>query len=166
MIPDIKDVKPPVDFPANYFWIYVIIFILAISGIVLLIRFLLKKNKAVKAQPAVIKQPWEIAYEQLAQLEREGLLEKGRWNEYFSRLADIVRRYFEGQFLIKAPEMTTEEFLIFLKQSSKLTNDHKDILKEFLNSCDMVKFAKYTPDIKEAKTSFDLAKRVISETKT
>ena len=66
---------------------------------------------------------------------------------------------------MKAPEMTTEEFLFSLKNSGGLSITHKNLLKEFLNLCDAVKFAKYGPTEKEISQSFDIAKAFIDETK-
>jgi translation initiation factor 2B subunit (eIF-2B alpha/beta/delta family) len=41
--------------------------------------------------------------------------------------------------------MTTQEFLVSLSGSSKLSAAHKDLLRAFMEACDLVKFAKYTP---------------------
>jgi len=71
----------------------------------------------------------------------------------------------ENRFKIHAPHMTTDEFLYYLGITGHLNETQKIALKEFLNSCDMVKFAKYAPTIKEALTNFDCAKKLIDETK-
>ena len=61
--------------------------------------------------------------------------------------------------------MTTQEFLGYLRNSRHLNSEHNDLLKEFLNSCDMVKFAKYGPSLKETEMSFDMAKKLINALK-
>ncbi len=50
--------------------------------------------------------------------------------------------------------MTTEEFLYYLGIIGHLNETQKTALKEFLNSCDMVKFAKYAPTIKGGVKEF------------
>jgi hypothetical protein len=60
--------------------------------------------------------------------------------------------------------MTTEEFYQHLRRSSDLHPEQKESLKRFLESCDMVKFAKYVPDPSESKGSFDLAGAFVEET--
>ncbi len=80
----------------------------------------------------------------------------------FSR---IVRQYLEDRFAIRAPEMTTEEFLISLKTSSQLTAEQKQIVGQFLDACDQVKFARHLPTEKEVQHSFDLMKRFITQTR-
>ena len=109
--------------------------------------------------------PWEIAYENLERLKNENLLARGLIKEYYIRLSDIVRHYLEGRFQLRAPEMTTEEFLHSLQYSTELNAQHKESLKNFLNACDMVKFAKYDPDVRESEQSFLFAKKLVDETK-
>ncbi|MBI4309916.1 MAG: hypothetical protein HY591_06255, partial [Candidatus Omnitrophica bacterium] len=76
-----------------------------------------------------------------------------------------VRHYLEDRFQIKAPEMTTEEFLNLVKTSPALKEEHKRILRDFLNGCDMVKFARHEPTVEEAQANFDLARQLIEETR-
>ncbi len=60
-------------------------------------------------------------------------------------VSDTVRQYLEERFNFHAPERTTEEFLHELKATDLLLPDQKQSLGEFLNVCDMVKFARYEP---------------------
>ncbi|MCA9399895.1 MAG: hypothetical protein KC618_09100, partial [Candidatus Omnitrophica bacterium] len=66
---------------------------------------------------------------------------------------------------IKASEMTTEEFLLHLRNSDKLTSQHKQILKDFLSSCDLVKFAKHVPGDSEIQDGINAARDLIQQTK-
>ncbi len=161
----LRDVKAPVSFPSNYLLLVTILIILLIGCILALIRFLKAKQAKVEELPIDTRLAWEIAFEELEQLEKSSLLDEGQFKVYYSRLSDIVRKYFENQFTIKAPEMTTEEFLWSLKELHEFTAAQKDALKNFLNSCDIVKFAKYIPGIEEGKESFQLAWRLVEETK-
>jgi hypothetical protein len=157
---DIKDVKPPVAFPINFLpWMI----IGAIAFFAAIVYFFKKRPKPVV--PAKTQTPWEKAYERLEQLQKEKLIEKNNWSEYFYKLSLIMRMYMEDKYQINAPEMTTEEFLKSMEQSQDLNAHHKDILKNFLISCDLIKFAKYQPPADEAEKSFALAKKLIDETK-
>ena len=135
-----------------------------VASIVWYLFFKVKKNKVQEA-PADTRLPWEIAYQQLDELAKSSLLEEGQFKVYYSRLSDIIRRYFEHQFGVRAPEMTTEEFLWSLERSNDLTANQKSALKKFLSSCDIVKFAKYVPQATEGKESFQLALELVNETK-
>ncbi len=64
-----------------------------------------------------------------------------------------------------APERTTEEFLAEMIVTEKLAEDHKTLVGDFLEHCDMVKFAAYGPDSREIENSFNSAKRLVDETK-
>ena len=98
-------------------------------------------------------------------LRQENLLDKGLLKEFFTRVSDIARHYMENRFNIHAPHMTTEEFLYYLGVTGHLNETQSIALKDFLNSCDMVKFAKHTPTVKEALKNFDLAQKLVDETK-
>ncbi len=162
---DIRDIQPPVNFPPNYFFLYLLFGILALTAILFLVRFFIKGIKKPKSPTAIIKPSWLVAFELLEELKKKNLPSQGKFKEYYTLLSNLVRKYIENRFKIKAPEMTTQEFLLFLKKSRDFSAENKKLLEDFLNSCDMVKFAKYGPTINEAKDSFKLVKRYIDETK-
>ena len=162
---DIRDVKPPVDFPPNYLLLWIILGLIVVAVVFLLTRFLITKSRGKKISVASPKLPHEIAFERLAELQKRNLPAVGQMKEFYSVLSDIIRHYIEERFSIKAPEMTTQEFLWFLNSSSRLLENHKIFLKDFLISCDMVKFAKHAPELNEIDSSFQLAKKFVEETK-
>ena len=162
---DIKDVKPPLDLP-DLWWLWLLVVLIAVAaGIYFWLRY--KKSPQGPLEPQAPELPaWEKAYNQLEALRGDNLLDQGLFKEFFTRVADIARHYMENRFNIHAPHMTTEEFLYYLGMSGHLNENQKTALKEFLNSCDMVKFAKYAPTIAEALKNFDCARKLIDETKT
>ena len=160
---DIKDVKPPVDIPGLP-WLWWVLAAAIAAAIFFISRFWQKRNTRLAAA-FIIKIPWELAHERLADLERRNLFAQGKVKEYFSELSDIIRRYIEDRFDIQAPEMTTEEFLNAVGDSVRVEKKHQEILKDFLNLSDMVKFAKYGPNVNEAAQSMVLAKRFVDETR-
>ena len=82
------------------------------------------------------------------------------------RISDILRHYIEHRFDLRAPERTTEEFLIELQYTDALSESDKGDLGEFLTHCDMVKFAKYSPTTEQIQQTFDLVKSFIEKTKS
>jgi hypothetical protein len=72
----------------------------------------------------------------------------------------------ENRFSLRAPEMTTEEFLIDLKNSDVLNEEQKSLIREFLSHCDMVKFARYLPGGSESESSYNSAERMIEQTRS
>ena len=92
-------------------------------------------------------------------------LSTGKVQEFYFELSNIARHYIEDRFKLKAPEMTTEEFLTTLKKSEALNSEQKSLVKDFLSHCDMVKFAKYLPQKKEIDSSYESAKNLVDQTK-
>jgi len=163
----IKDIKPPLSFQASYTLIIAILAIIIISLLVFLVIYILKKRAASRGSGRVTptRKPHEIAYEALRLLKERNLSGAGLVKEYYFEISKIARTYIENRFSLKAPEMTTEEFLYSLKDSDILTGTQKNIVKEFLNQCDLVKFAKYGPSAEEIEASFNTAKKLVDETK-
>lgn len=161
---DIRDVKPPVDFPVNYFPL------IGFTGAVtsLAVWWLYRrwrKHRAVKSLEAVQPlTPWEKAAQSLQALEQEGLPARGMVNLYYTRLSTIARHYIEERFAIPAAEMTTEEFLHKLKQENVFSAKQKELLQEFLNGSDMAKFARHVPSATQMELSLVQIKQLIVET--
>lgn len=161
---DIRDIKNPISFPHRLNpYLIAGSFIFVAFVMVLLGKFLMKKKEIPKTFPS--KPAHEIAYEALKELKEKDYIRLGRIKEYYIELSNIVRRYLENRFNIKAPEMTTEEFLIKAKEAKELSFEHKSLLRDFLSHCDLVKFARYGPSAKEIDSSFESAKTLIDQTK-
>ncbi|MCR4337608.1 MAG: DUF4381 family protein [Candidatus Omnitrophica bacterium] len=165
MISDIHDIRPPVDLPSIPWLLYLSIFIvlsIIIAGCIQYIRY----RRALALKKAEIRlSAWEVAYQELNQLQEGDLMQQTNVKEYYIQLSEVIRRYMENRFGIRASEMTTEEFLDFLKTAQALSETQKESLKRFMNHCDMVKFAKYPATLEEMQESFQLARQLIDETK-
>ena len=111
----------------------------------------------------------ETAYDRatarLDRLRRQGLPDAAALDAWYVELSDIVRRYIEARFGLKAPERTTEEFLAEAGRSAALSPPHKELLSAFLERCDRVKFARYSPGAGESEEALDLARRFLDETR-
>ncbi len=165
---DVKDIKPPVSFISDYFFVLLFVAILILVFLIFFLsRFLKDKlNKRTVLSSLPSKPAHQIAYEALAALKAKNLPGQGKIKEYYFELSDIVRRYIENRFAIRAPEMTTEEFLISLGNYGVLATPHKNLVKKFLELCDIVKFARYGPTMKEIDKSFETAEQLIDETRS
>ncbi len=101
------------------------------------------------------------ALEALEAIEREKLVEKGLYKEYYIRVSDALRRYMEDQFQLRAPERTTEEFLSELQHNAVLGLQEQLLLRAFLRHCDLVKFAKAEPTSEEIRETFQTCQKFI-----
>ncbi len=98
-------------------------------------------------------------------LERDALPASGQVHLFYVRLADIVRGYVETRFGIRAPELTTPEFLREARRSAAIAGGHQEQLAGFLRGADMVKFAGVKPDGGECAASLALARRFVNESR-
>jgi len=161
----LRDIRGPVSFPTNYLFLLAVILMLVVGSLAVYIFLKRKQKNDIEDMPVDTRLPWEIAYDQLAQLAKSSYVQEGRFKEYYSELSGIIRHYFENRFNIRAPEMTTEEFLWSLERSKDLKTSHKETLKKFMTSCDIIKFAKHIPRVEEAGESFQFARQLVEETK-
>jgi hypothetical protein len=159
---ELRDIRGPIGLKPDL-WPWIILGLVLLTVVAwLLFR---KRGKSQSMAPVVPSRPaWEIALEGLSILAQSKLLAEGRFKEYYSVLSDIVRTYIEIRFEIRAPEMTTEEFLILSRSSEKLNEGQKKFLSELLQASDMVKFAKHIPLVEQASENLRLARLFIQET--
>jgi hypothetical protein len=73
----------------------------------------------------------------------------GEPRRYAGEVSDAVRHYLEDRFGLRAPERTTEEFLLDLSRRPTLDPRHQGPLAAFLEQCDLVKFAGWRPGAQE-----------------
>lgn len=159
----LRDIRGPKSFAGQMrLYALVTLTLLLMSAAIFCLILLRKKRDGRRAPPVPAH---IIAYEALAALEKKDYIRKGLTKIYYTELSDIARRYLEHRFNIRAPEMTTEEFLIKVKEDSILSLEHKGLLRDFLTHCDLVKFAQYQPAETEASLSLPLARQLIDQTK-
>lgn len=156
---DIRDIKPPVDIPDPWLWLWVLLSGLAAAILVLVVVGLFRRKKAQEVEVVIIP-PHVRAKQRLA----EALRLIGDPNQFCTEVSQTLRLYLEERFTLRAPERTTEEFLIELQNSKHLTLDQKLSLGEFLQSCDLVKFARHEPTETTLRQLHDSALRLVDET--
>ena len=163
----LRDIKGPVYFSSDYSLLIILAVLVILAILVFLTRYFLKKRTVSRKSRLSIptRSAHEIAYEALKSLLSKKFPQQGKVKEYYFELSNIARHYIENRFRLKAPEMTTEEFLFSLKESDILSGTYKNLLKKFLNLCDIVKFAKYAPNEEAIEKSFKITKKFVDETK-
>jgi hypothetical protein len=85
--------------------------------------------------------------------------------EFFDRLSGCIRHYLENRFCLRAPQMSTEEFMEIAKTSPLLQGEHKRLLRDFLSLADLVKFARYGSSPQEADQAYNAAHHFVEQTK-
>jgi len=161
---DIRDVKPPEEVPFDWrpYGIAAAV-VLAVGLLGAGLFYLLNRPRRQRVVPP--PPPYEIALTALNRLRARALIEQGQFDAYYVQLSSIVRHYLEDQFHLRAPEMTTEEFLSVLARDGRLVAPHRRLLSEFLSQADLVKFAKHLPTLKDSEAAYEAAKRFVEDTK-
>jgi hypothetical protein len=161
---DIRDIKPPEPVPVDWRPYYLVGggLLAAVLLAFALYRVLNRERRGLPAAPA--RPAHEVALGELERLRARDLVAQGAFKEYYSTLSTIVRTYLEQRFGLRAPEMTTEEFLLVTARDARLAPAHRRLLGEFLGESDLVKFAKHLPTIADSERAFAAARRVVEET--
>jgi hypothetical protein len=161
---DIRDIAAPEPVPRDLRPWYVAGGVLAaLLALALGWRWLRRRRRTADAALPP-RPPHEIAADALRALRARRLPETGEFKEFYSTLSDIVRRYLEDRFQVRAPEMTTEEFLAATARGAALERAHRALLGSFLAESDLVKFARFVPTLDDSERALVAAERFVSDT--
>jgi hypothetical protein len=156
---DIRDIKPPLAIPNGWEWLWWTLVALAAVALGIFIWKLWEKWRSqISMEPPV---PAHVRAKQMLQ---EALALIAQPKPFVIAVSDTARTYLEERFDFRAPERTTEEFLRELSGTDLLTSEQKESLGKFLESCDLVKFAKYEPGELELRELHGSAVRLVEET--
>jgi hypothetical protein len=107
--------------------------------------------------------PFEIALQRLEEM--RALMQPDDAREFSIAVSDVVRRYIEERFGVTATHRTTEEFLHDLLESSHAPlARHRALLSEFLQACDLVKFAGMSLTLQNMESLHHSARAFVLET--
>jgi hypothetical protein len=136
------------------------IFAVALSGSLLTWRyFRIARSLAEK------KSAYEDAIAKLRSLESRGAPTAEQADAWFVELSSVVRDYVEGRYGLRAPELTTEEFLFIAARWPAMSAVDRTQLTSFLERCDRVKFAGYRPESQESLELLTLARKFVEDTR-
>lgn len=165
---EIRPIKPVIDMPVNYLPYLLGLLGLIIAGVA---AFLLwKKYHKPKPAPEMPKwvkpqEPPHIwAIKELERIEALHLPERGEFKVYYTQVSECIRRYIELRFAVDALERTTWELAQDF-QGIDLNETHKKEIIQFLEICDLIKFAKATPNLEDTRSAMETAKSIITATK-
>jgi hypothetical protein len=155
---DIRALKSLAPAPplAWYWWVVIVVGVLALAG---LVAWYLRRTRPPAPPPPL--PPAHVRARKRLQAALE-LLQDPR--EFCIRVSDALRWYLEVQLTLRAPERTTEEFLNELQASPRLTAAQKAALATFLESCDLVKFARHEPTEADLLNLHRAALNLVDET--
>lgn len=156
---ELRDIKPPVDIPSIWSWVFLAAGVLVFAALAVLAWFAWKNRRKHVLSPPVI--PAHVTARQRLEAALAHLSDP---KLFCTLVSNTIRFYLEERFDFRAPERTTEEFLYELRGTNLLLPDQKDSLGEFLKRCDLVKFARYEPREAELRDLHGSALRLVDET--
>jgi Domain of unknown function (DUF4381) len=152
---EFHDIAPPVDYSLISPWLVFVIAFVALSLLGLVVWWFAHRRKP-ELPP---KAPREIALGELEQIRPE--IERMSPYQFSIRVSDILRRYVTQQYGLPATRQTSIEFLTAAAKASSFSADDKSLLEDFLNRCDLIKFAKYEATMSDSELLLDEAIRFV-----
>jgi hypothetical protein len=161
---DVPDIEPavPIREPARWPWLAAVG---AAALAALCVAAWLSRRRRGALRAVALPPAHEVALDALARLRDEKLVEHGDFERYYVELSDVVRRYLEARFGLRAPEMTTDEFLAAAQRSRELTANQRAALADFLAEADLVKFARLVPSRERAERAWSAAHDFVEATR-
>ena len=164
---DIKQVWKPPFVLADYYPIIIgILLVLLLAALAWYIWKRMRERKSLipfkKEEPKL--PPHEQAIKELDEIKQQKLWQQGRSKEYYTLITETLRRYMVDRFGINAMEMTSDEILALIKQTTEAQSVY-DNLRQILSLADFVKFAKMNPLPDENDLSLMNAYLFVNQTK-
>ena len=159
LIDDLRLLEAPEPFRLPYGIIFAVLAAVVLIGWIIRARRM--KNTAQENADAMQRAHADA----LAELERLfALIDSEQSRPYAIESSAIIRRYIEVRFNLAAPNRSTEEFLAEAQHSPKLAPEYQTLLADFLQCCDLLKFARTFADRRELTQLHQAAISFVKET--
>jgi len=159
---DILDIESVILSPWSRFyplgvWLLVLLLCLALI-LFLYFRFRHRWSKTIKLSP------YDRAQRELQTLEKLEIPDARRCGEFYFKLTEILKRYFEDEFYVSLLDKTTDEILSLREGlSAFLETSEKERFQSFLLKSDGIKFAKVPVPPEEAVRDLGWVRALINE---
>jgi hypothetical protein len=158
---DIRGIKPVFSMPASRLIWYLVSGAVLAAVILLGVRsYWLRRMKLAMSPVKPILSPEDQALNDLSTLFDSDLLKRGKIKEYYLKLSEIIRTYFERRLEVPAIEATTAEIMKLLK-NKETPLETRNQISEVLEAADLAKFAKWKPEPAQIIQINQKAKQII-----
>jgi len=152
---EFHDIAPAIDYSLVPAWVIFVASTVVLSLVGLAIWYAWKSVR--RQEPE--RSPRKRALDELDTI--EPAIERTPPYQFSIRVSDIVRRYVVEQFDLPMTRQTSVEFLNAIATAPKFSEDEKGLLADFLNRCDLIKFARYEATTEESRLLLDEARRFV-----
>ena len=155
----LQDIRPPYFYLHSWLWLWIVLAVIGIIALLVLLWYWLRPYKLLSPKTA-----YELALEKLERA--RSLLREDNAMPYAVLVSETIRSYLGQRFQAPSTRRTTEEFLRQMEadRTTPLA-EHRDLLRNFLQSCDLVKFARYQPTLAELEQVHQRATSFVTGTK-
>ena len=155
----LADIRPPYFFLHSWIWLWIALSVVAAIALLIALWFWLRPNRQLSPKSA-----YEVALEKLEKA--RALLREDEPMPCAVLVSETIRSYLGQRFQSPSTRRTTEEFLrnMEIDPTTHLA-EHRVLLRDFLQSCDMVKFARYQPTLAELEQVHASACSFVTATK-
>ena len=153
----------PITFREVLPWILLGLFVIVAAY--LLYRYIKyrRENRDFFGKPVVKDPPHIVALRALDKLHNEKLWQSGKEKLFYTGITDTLREYIEKRYGVNAMEMTSSEIMQSIADR-QIDQKNYNELDELLKTADLVKFAKYVPQIYENEEAIPAAVRFVNST--
>lgn len=136
-IPEIRDIAPPVDvFP----WPLWLVIAVAVIGLIIVAGIVTGLIVAARNRPkGPPPTPRSIALSELEDLRLQ--VDQMAPYDFSIRVSDVLRSYIAAQYKLKVTKQTSPEFLASITYVKKFSDADRELLEQFLERSDLIKFA-------------------------
>jgi hypothetical protein len=151
----LHDIAPAVDYSLIPTWL----FFVGTAAALLLIGWIAWLIRNRRRSPQFVESPRSRALRLLRRAEAE--IERLNPYAFSIRVSDILRQYVTEQYKLPLTHQTSVEFLNTLTRSSQFSEEDKMLLDDFLNRCDLIKFARYEATQEDSRNLLEEAERFV-----
>jgi hypothetical protein len=159
----LKDIESVPEETSPVLWIVVSVILVLIALAAAL--YFLRKRLPSSVERLVKLTPAQRALQDLDALMNSGMLQSGRFKQFFTELANIIRRYLGLRYHVTALEMTSTELYREMERTWRDETSRLDNLSGLLGTCDLVKFARFTPPEDEGVNGVKTAAEIVEITR-
>ncbi len=171
----LKDLRLPADLSPPL-WKHPVVLAIAALAVVAsmvsaasLIHHHLRARAAQPESEGDTRTPWEVAIQEIDEIERLDLPGDGRFKEHYALIFQVMQTYVRATFLENggrpdAADMTTDEIGTAVWQSS-LDRKNSRLVVDLLLEADLVRFSNYPSSESEAYGALSQARDIVRDTK-
>ncbi len=152
---DFHDISPPVDYSLLPPWVIFAVAFVGLTILGLLAWLFIRWRRRPKPEISPRTRALQLLERARAEIDRLTPY------QFSIRVSDILRRYVVEEYQLPSTRQTSVEFLEALAQVSTFSEDERSLLGDFLNRCDLIKFARYEATTAESELLLGEATRFV-----